>query len=402
MNCFFKLQIVASFIFLFSSNLMAEETSDHQNHLFSVGQFKVLKLSGSYRQMGEQYGKAMKKEIEEMHSSIINEYIKNDVRCPDLSLVDFAKNAYNLYPLRFQQILEGMASSSQIDLEKIKVLNEFFPYFLRCYPYMRKLNTANHCSAITTWGNYTKDHKPLMGRNFDFPIFYEGFDKYITLIVFNPNEAGISTAVLGYPGQISSIQLFNQNGLVIENNDGSMSGDRERYQETRVPYAIKDLSIMFDCSSFACLNSHLLTARMPYPLIYNIMTPEKGFIYETTTFDVKRRESDSGLLVGTNHFVHKGWSLKNAQFKEEIKESTKRYNNLVKLANTHKGEIDTKIMMKILDLPAEKGGATKIGSSPMIHTIYQFVYSPSELKLHLKAPAHTQWTEIDLAKYFEP
>jgi len=391
-----------SISFVFAGDIVKESPSSQKSmqllssfeggKLYSAGIFSVLELSGTYRQMGRQYGHLMSVKIKEMYNEVANQYAKNGVICSDISLEGFSMQLFRLYPRRFQDLAQGMSETSTMDINKIAVLNEFFDYFLRCRP---GSGDTGHCSEISVWSGYSKDGKLVMGRNFDFPSFYRAFNKHIVIVVYNPSDASNSAAVITYPGQIGSIQVFNSRGLVLENNNGVASGDSGRYFGKRIPFMIKDLGAMLDSSTVEGLDAALVTSRMHYPLIYNIAYPAGAFNYEMTTYDVKRRQGQDGLLIGTNHFISPGWSLPASEYMEAIKDSKERYDNLKNLAERNKGKIDASIMMDMMDVPQDKGGAT-----PQDKNIYQFVAVPTDLKIWVKAMTCSDWTEVNLKPLF--
>ena len=53
------------------------------------GRLVVLRLQGSFTQMGRQYGGLMWAEIGKMYYEVIHQYDENSVICPDISLKDF-------------------------------------------------------------------------------------------------------------------------------------------------------------------------------------------------------------------------------------------------------------------------------------------------------------------------
>jgi len=391
-----------SISFVFAGDIVKESPSSQKSmqllssfeggKLYSAGIFSVLELSGTYRQMGRQYGHLMSVKIKEMYNEVANQYAKNGVICSDISLEGFSMQLFRLYPRRFQDLAQGMSETSTMDINKIAVLNEFFDYFLRCRP---GSGDTGHCSEISVWSGYSKDGKLVMGRNFDFPSFYRAFNKHIVIVVYNPSDASNSAAVITYPGQIGSIQVFNSRGLVLENNNGVASGDSGRYFGKRIPFMIKDLGAMLDSSTVEGLDAALVTSRMHYPLIYNIAYPGGAFNYEMTTYDVKRRQGQDGLLIGTNHFISPGWGLPASEYLEAIKDSKERYDNLKNLAERNKGKIDASIMMDMMDVPQDKGGAT-----PQDKNIYQFVAVPTDLKIWVKAMTCSDWTEVNLKPLF--
>ncbi len=148
---------------------------------------------------------------------------------------------------------------------------------------------------------------------------------------------------------------------------------------------------MLESSTYEGLDAALVTSRMHYPLIYNIAYPDGASNYEMTTFDVKRRQGQEGLLIGTNHFISPGWNPPTLENQDGIKDSKERYDNLKALAEKYMGKIDAPLMMAIMDVPKDKGGAT-----PQDRNIYQFVAVPIDLKIWVKALTYDDWTEVDL------
>jgi len=256
---------------------------------------------------------------------------------------------------------------------------------------------GGHCAAITAWGDYTGGAPLIFGRNFDFPPFYRKFNPYLVVVVFNPSDAGRSAAVITYAGQIGAIQAFNDAGLVLENNDGSNSGDPDRFFGQRTPFLIKDLEMVLDYATLEGLDAAFRGSRFHYPLVFNVSSQDNAYCYETTTYDVKRRSAErDGLLIGVNHFLHPDWKLPPPGKDSYIDDSVLRHNNLTSLAEKNKGKIDARRMMSILDVPQDQGGAT-----PPHKSIYQFVFVPKHLKLWIKAPTYLDWTEIDLSIFFQ-
>ena len=362
--------------------------------LYQIDKIKVLELNGTYRQMGRQYGKLLAVELDRMYQEIIRQYIQYKVTPTEEHLQQFSANLFRLYPYRFQEIAMGISETSKMPMEKIAVLNEFFDELLAAASSPQTMDL--HCSAMTAWGPYTGNAPLVMGRNFDFPNFFRNFDPYITVVVYNPSDGGHSAAVLTWPGQIGSIQAFNDSGLVLENNDGSSCGDKARYFGERTPFLIQDLAVALDYSAMEGLDAALKTSRLHYPLIYNVADTEKAYCYEMATYEVKRRQGENeGLVVGVNHFISPGWPTPPPEFQPAIEDSTLRHNNLLALAEKSKGKMDAVAMMKILDTLKEDGGAT-----PKDTNIYQFVAVPKELTIWVKALTYSDWVRIDLGAFF--
>lgn len=365
--------------------------------LYYAGKFRIAELSGSYRQMGRQYGGLLAKEIHGMYDVVTQQYAKHGIVNPQASLTDFSIRLFDLYPRRFKELAYGMAEAARIDMTQIAVLNEFFDYIL-----LASSNTtlSGRCAAISAWGEYTSGAPLVMGRNFDFPAFFREFDPYITVVVYNPTDAVYAAAVITYPGQIGSIQAFNSQGIVLENNDGSSSGDPKRYFGRRIPNGIGDLEIMMNYGALSEVEAALFTRRLQYPLLFQAADSEQARVYEMTTDNAIKRDSGSdGLLISVNHFFSPEWPgviQGKLDLPDRIADSQERQRNLAALAESVKGSITADRMMRMLDITVSQGGAT-----PEDRSIYQYVFVPQQQKLWLKARGYSEWTEIDLKKRFK-
>jgi len=364
--------------------------------LYKIGGIKVLELNGTYRQMGRQYGKLLAADMRGMHSEVVRQYAQNKLLHSEARMEKFSRKLFLLYPKRFQDIAEGMMETSKIEFGKIAILNGFFDYLISRPSALPE--DAGQCAGIAVWGDYTGGAPLVFGRNFDFPSFYRNFNPYLVVVIFNPDGANRSAAVITYAGQIGAIQAMNNAGLVLENNDASNSGDKDRFFGERTPFMIKDLEIALDYDTLEGLDAAFMGSRFHYPLVFNVASKDKAYCYEMTTYDVKRRSAErDGLLIGVNHFLHPDWKLPPPGKDSHIDDSAMRHGNLAALAEKYRGTIDARRMMNILDLPQDQGGAT-----PTHKSTYQFVFVPQHLKLWIKAMTYLDWTEIDLSIFFVP
>jgi hypothetical protein len=72
-----------------------------------------------------------------------------------------------------------------------------------------------------------------------------------------------------------------------------------------------------------------------------------------------------------------------------------RRENLLALGNRYKGNITPEILMQILDVPFDEGGATWPD-----RTAYQVGIEPANKTLWMKTRGIQDWVEIDLDTYF--
>ncbi len=376
--------------------IQVKSSGEGSKYTGKSGKLIVLNLQGTFNEMGRQYGELLSNEIREMNREIIRQYALNKVIIPDETLEDFSRKLFSLYPARFKDLAGGITKGAGVDIDLLAVNSEFLDYYLKFASHLSTTgSTPACCSAISTWGAYTVDGSPVMGRNFDFPAYYKEFSPYLIVVVFNPTDGSCPTALLTYAGQIGAIQAFNKAGIVLENNNGSTYGDRKRYFGTRIPFLVKLPEMLFDFTSLSDLDAAMRSNPTHHPLVYNLATSREAYVYEETTYAVKRRGAENGLLAGVNHFVDPSWPVLPTRDANGIKYSELRHNNLIALAEKYKGKIDDLRMMSIMDVSIEDGGA-----APLDRNIYKFVAVPEAKRWWVKAPGRFEWTRIDLDLLF--
>jgi len=79
-------------------------------HRLQAGDYPVIVLSGSYRQMGRQYGSLMKAELSEEYTFILSSLRERGYSQEDLR--SMGREAAVLYPERQQEVFSGMAETS--------------------------------------------------------------------------------------------------------------------------------------------------------------------------------------------------------------------------------------------------------------------------------------------------
>lgn len=356
--------------------------------LYKAGKINVLKLNGTYRQMGRQYGALLKDEISEFYDFAINERFIKKEGIPYEEIEAFAMPAFDLYPYRFQEIMRGMAETSGLSLKKIIILEEILGLtFL-------KSEEGSACSAIACWEDFTGGNSLVLGRNYDSVEFFQEFSPYMTVVVYKPVEA-IPVAALCYSGQITSFTCMSKPGLFFENNEGMKSGGNIVYDDRLIFFA-SELSFLMDYSDMDNFDKAMKSARTNYAFIVTAADKNAAYVYEVPTFGIMRRSGDTpGLIVATNHFVNPDWGIM-PPIPDADDKTVGRRNNLLALGKKHKGRIDAAVMMKIMDTPFDKGGATWPN-----RTAYQVIAIPEKLKLWIKLPKYQDWTDIDLRELFD-
>jgi hypothetical protein len=363
-----------------------------EGRLYKAGKINVLALQGTYEQMGQQYGALLKQELNENYQGIA-EGLKNIEGLTIEELQEIGDSVYEKYPQKYKDIINGLAGTSGLGLEKAKVLNMQEIYISTALVNWAK-SQVSQCSGMAAWGPYTSGGPLVFGRNYDLG-FYNA--EYATMTVYNPIDGSIPTASFTFAGCIYITSGMNSQGVFLELNNGSTS-DSGDYTATR-PWAPIDLFAFLEgATDLEQLSYFFETTRPDLAYIVNAADTKSAYSFEWATSGVKRRTPDTdGLLVATNHFVNPSWGILPPDITgPDVDFSVQRRKNLLALGEANKGGFDPEVMMGVISTPLEEGGAFR---APNL-TSYEIVAEPAELKIWVRVPEYQDWVEIDLSQYF--
>lgn len=385
--------LAMTFFFFFSSRVSAQEDCRlvrvrefRGGALYRAGVFSVLELSGSYREMGRQYGALLREDLQAFYrEAVVGFFLGEKGMSPeDLKKTAFA--VFGPYPLRYRDILAGMAETSGLDLEQHVLLNA-----VEWYPKIAHLSAGKaRCSGIAAWGTYSADGRLVFGRNNDDDPLYRKFSKYLTTAIFKPEDGSLPTAVINYAGAVYAPTGMNSRGLFAEMNAGPWMG----FALNRTSIFTEIFSWLQDFASLPEMEKAILSTLPNLASIINAADSESAASYELSLQDSRKADpGQEGLLASTNHFVNPSWPFSGVE--DRLAGMTvRRRGNLLQLGERYRGKFTPEIMMNVLDTTLEDGGATVGG------TIYQVVAVPWERSLWLKAPGVQDWTKIPLAPLF--
>lgn len=361
--------------------------------LYKSGKINVLTLRGNFREMGRQYGKLLKNDLNEFYNSAIKECFIKKQKVPYDIMLKIGRGVFEFYPKRFKEIIYGMSETSGLNVEELLILNA-----VEFYTSISGVNMG--CSGIAVWNGYTQGKPLIFGRDYEYFKYYKEFSKFLTVVVFNPNDGSNPTASIGLAGQIYVVNGINKEGLFLELNN-AMPSVGPLFYPNRIHMIVMLFTYLFNSSTMEQLDAAFNTGRACFPYIINAADKNEAFSYEWAPFDIKRRSSnDTGLLVSTTHFVDPSWGLPEPPDGSFLTQT--RYKNLLSLAKKYKGGFNVEKMMLVLDTPVHEGGPTLTGKSiTQFATIYQIIAVPEKLKLWIKAPDYQDWTEVDLNRLFK-
>jgi hypothetical protein len=367
--------------------------------LYKAGPVSVLRLSGTYRQMGRQYGALLKDDLVAMYKLAVDgkmiEFYTKTLKPPRTyteeaarkRMAQIAEVVYAAYPQIYKEILLGLAETSGLDLDKQKLLNiaELFKFM--------EMDVPPACSGMATWGGFTGGGPLVFGRNNDDDAhIHKDMAKYTVVAVFRPDDGDIPAAIINYAGVIYAPTGMNRDGLFLELNAGNWT----HYFPERSPIVLTIQSMLHTYSTVAQLDAPFKAVLANLSSIVNAADERESLSYECYTDGrVKARGPDeSGLMAATNHFVDPSW----VEIAPPDSTTIARRDNLLARARESKGSIDADRMMKIFDLALldKDGKVNPQGGATVDGTIYQVATVPHDRIIYLKAPGTFDWQKIEL------
>ena len=365
-----------------------------EGKLYRANGIPVLQLSGTFSEMGRQYGSLLKPELNDFYAKIQ----ESASPAQKQALAEFVDEISSGYGERQLEVFRGMASTSGLSVTQLLTLDQSVA---------TSLLEAISCSFIAAWGPYTHDGTLIAGRNFDwFKDYRDMLSPYLCVIAYNPSTGGHAAATVNFAGMVNGLTALNDQGLLIEMNNGMNSVGRQIYLLNRTSYMNDMLDFMWDAGSLKALGKMVETTRTMSPVIITMADSGTVVSYENAPFETRKRSAEQeGLLVVSNHYMLPEWGLLPL---ESATQSLERYKNLLARGEEHKGQMNVEQMKSVMELTIAEGGATEIAGSvsptnPDL-TIYQVVAVPAERRIWVRSPNYDGfgpgWTEIDLNALF--
>jgi hypothetical protein len=352
---------------------------------FQAGDYPVIVLTGSYREMGRQYGGLMKAELNEEYAFLLDTLTKRGFTQEEIR--EAGQEITALYPQRVKEIFLGMAETSGLTPDDIAVL-----YYGAIFQLIAKPPVPVSCSYLAAWGDYTKDGSVVVSRNWDLDDAVMPFTKWYVLTVYRPTDGSNSIATWS-PAGMRPETFMNSKGIFIADDN---SGLDDTAPETRPEFITEFFRFMLDYSDLKGLDAGIRGTSPDVAWIVDVAGPDGSYVYEKTTNRTLVRTGD-GVIAAANHFVDPSWNLP-----APPAHSLNRYNNLLRQAEEAKGSIDAARMVQIRDVCLEDGGS-KFCHSELFGAKYssnhQVVFVPESRTLWMKA-MDRDWQKVELAPLF--
>jgi len=172
---------------------------------------KILHLNGSYYNMGYQHGHYLKYKI----SMNIRAYLAFANRCgtSNETMFEIWNEMKQHIPENYLNEMQGVADGSNIDFEKIGILN-----------ILHDVINVIHCTGVIAWGNATKDGKLIHFRSADGPVITfidpetkTHLQENQVMLVRTP-ERGYASLSPTIAGDVGTWGGFNEKGIGTSEN----------------------------------------------------------------------------------------------------------------------------------------------------------------------------------------
>ncbi len=195
---------------------------------------KLIYLSGSLREIGEQYGEYIRKWYRNsplhLFTKIVDLFVEHSTldrpQAVKRGMREFIyryieKNVMNSLTPEMEELMTGLSRGSGIPMKEIRRALSFadvFPHLVylgglvnrSLYP-----QTLVGCSSFFGWGNFTDDGSMIHARNFDF-FGGEPWEENHAIVVMKPEGYNDSITITSDSALIPGITTLTDNGTIFD------------------------------------------------------------------------------------------------------------------------------------------------------------------------------------------
>ena len=370
--------------------------------LHTAGAFLVPVLSGSYHDMGVQYGTLMKEHMQKAYDVVVKPQVDSGVITDDVAK-EWTDRALTTFSTRNKDFYAGMQKGTGWPIEKIGMLDQINEFGV----FQSKIHAFAGCTSIMAWGDASSDGEMYIGRNMDWSAAFNEFAQVLT--VFNPSDGGYRYANLGWPGMITLFTGINEHGVYTDLHDGTSMGSSVVFAD-RAPFLNALCDILSETKSLEAALRRINATHASMAMILSMADGKSAASMECAVWDNRARLPDGDSLVVTNTFFNPDWGMHK---RDTVSHSIERFNNMTARLADNQGKIDAAKTRDLMDMrlfnedgtlrQGKSAGATKPTKQDADQTTYQMVTDVSRLKVWMKVPNPkylTDWELVDLTQFW--
>ena len=370
---------------------------------------RTLTLSGTFYEMGRQYGVLLGKDIQRMYDTAVgNAFLKTGF-FSETELNSFADQTFATMPMRQKELIRGMVAGSGLSQHKVVLASDIV--MVQILARKKAEGASSACTTGAAWGKYTAAGNLYTVRNFDFPNLFRSLLKDNALIViFNPTDGSNSVGGIGLVGSIYFVDMINSKGLYLETNNAAESAGLVLYSH-RTQAGSQLINMLFDADNEKEFYNYAMSTRFSYSIVMLVADKQSASIYELAGWDMRKRMAANNTVIScANQFEDPSWGLMNLPSPAAWYSSFRSAAMHKALQSAPAGGVNLDYIKKMLDVPLyNSDGTLGTGFSVLAKnpkddevTVWQTITEPDKLQMWLRFPTITDWQLIDFGRYFKP
>jgi isopenicillin-N N-acyltransferase like protein len=349
---------------------------------------KVVEVSGTYFEMGLQYGRACP-EIKEM-VGIMCQLLETDFQ----ELVTFSASylpAIQGYDQHLLDEIKGIAEGAKVDIEEIVLLTAWYEMSI-----FKAASALAGCTSFAAGGEATADSELIVGQNWDMAPPLENM---LVLLKMKPND-GMSIMALAAAGSLGLIGL-NSAGISV---NGNMLMHRD-YTSPRgiVPHNVIARKTIESRSLSKAISA--VAAAKRGPAVHQLFGSSQGDVIsiEVTPDDLGFLYPVDDIFTHSNNFATERFKAGDIMARC-IPDSFLRVKKLDNLMRKHKGSLSVDLMKDLLqnhnNFPDSicRHPDEELVPSLQLKTVASIITQPKEQKMHIAigSPCENEYIEYRL------
>jgi len=255
----------------------------------------VAELYGSPYETGIAHGMLLTSEIASMRERLVSYLSSISMGIGGRALLWFfgmlSRRMGPYVPTELKEEMRGIADGSGQDYR--------FIFLLNCLDDVM-VNVAG-CSSFVLYPERSATGNLLVGRNLDYPLFYDILPKLTTVFKVTPDE-GESFVSVAWPGFAAVVTGMNAAGLFISD---LTSITRDRTLRGTPALLLNRLALQHS-ATLAEMSNIISGARRTVGKNLMLASPRKAVVLEMSAGSAFERDAEDGFLACTNHYEELG------------------------------------------------------------------------------------------------
>lgn len=269
----------------------AEFTPQKHKHgelVMLEGHLPLLRLFGTNRHMGLAHGALLSEQTKRMVNDYLDRYFTSAEAAEKAARA--AKRFEAVIPDELEAEMHELARAAGVSYERVLLGNALID-----------VNSPFFCSAFLAQTHKTKETRPILGRNLDFPSLGVADDYSMLMHVRKHNR--IPFVAVGWPGMVGVMSGMNAHGLVATVNISLTTGHRSKNPDG-YPVGLLVRRILEKAKTLDEA-TQILGNHAPASSINLMLLDKRGRAANVELSPVvsRYRYAENGFLMATNTFI---------------------------------------------------------------------------------------------------